>query len=351
MNHNKCASNFGLRLALLVTLTSALHAPAQESSSPYGYYYPPTPPPGAKPKNQAATPPVAPVRDTSPGPYAYPAMPSPSPTPSPKPLTELEALKRENEALRKQLSGAGPAVPSVAPAPPAPKISVPTEAYKVRRGDSLWGLALRHGTRVAVLRELNGLSSERIVEGQVLQVPVRAARPAPSPRQDPAAPPEFPPASTPPAAVHVVRSGESLGVIASRFKVSQPSLQVANKLSSPNKIYAGQKLLIPGRTQAEVAGLTFNPKPAALSKPASNQPRYVSSKNQPPAPEVIYYQPQRMDAVTSYRIQPGDTLESIATARGISRESIVRVNGLSGNTTLRPGEELILPVSSRTISM
>ncbi len=347
MNNNNVRPSVSPWLAWLGLFLAAFAAQAQQRTSPYDYYYPPTPPPGANPKPRPSTPPPATAPgDTPQGPYAYPAMPSPEP--APKPLTELEALKRENDALRKQLAGANTS--ALTPAPQAPKAITPTTAYKVRRGDSLWGLAIRHGTRVSALRELNGLSSERIVEGQVLQVPTRAVQPSPAPAPKPDLPPPPPvPSSDQPAAIHVVKSGESLGIIASRFRVSQQTLQAANRLSSPNKIYAGQKLLIPGRSQAEVASLA--PKGQAPVKPANNQPRYVSTKTQPSTPEVVYYQPQRIEAVTSYRIQPGDTLDSLATTRGLSRETIIQINGLGVNATLRPGEELILPVNQRTISM
>jgi LysM repeat protein len=42
--------------------------------------------------------------------------------------------------------------------------------YLVRRGDTLSGIAQRHGTSVATLRRLNGLSSTRIFAGQRLRV-------------------------------------------------------------------------------------------------------------------------------------------------------------------------------------
>ena len=44
--------------------------------------------------------------------------------------------------------------------------------YRVRSGDSLWAIARRHGTTVARLREENGLSSSRILTGQMLDVPI-----------------------------------------------------------------------------------------------------------------------------------------------------------------------------------
>jgi nucleoid-associated protein YgaU len=46
-------------------------------------------------------------------------------------------------------------------------------AYQVRKGDSLWAIARRHGTDVSRLRAANGLTGSQIYAGQVLTVPTR----------------------------------------------------------------------------------------------------------------------------------------------------------------------------------
>ena len=43
-------------------------------------------------------------------------------------------------------------------------------SYRVRRGDSLGGIARKNGLSVSELRRLNGLRSDRIYEGQRLRV-------------------------------------------------------------------------------------------------------------------------------------------------------------------------------------
>ncbi len=48
------------------------------------------------------------------------------------------------------------------------------ETYRVRRGDSLWSIARRHGTTVRTIQRANGLDSTRIEPRQVLTIPVVA---------------------------------------------------------------------------------------------------------------------------------------------------------------------------------
>ncbi len=51
--------------------------------------------------------------------------------------------------------------------PPVPA----TTLHVVRRGDTLWEIARRHGASIAELRQANGLTSSRIHPGQTLRVP------------------------------------------------------------------------------------------------------------------------------------------------------------------------------------
>jgi len=55
--------------------------------------------------------------------------------------------------------------------------------------------------------------------------------------------------STPPANAytHVIESGESLYTIARRYDVTAQAIVQANGMSSPDKIYVGQRVIIPGR--------------------------------------------------------------------------------------------------------
>jgi murein DD-endopeptidase MepM/ murein hydrolase activator NlpD len=90
------------------------------------------------------------------------------------------------------------------------------------------------------------------------------------------------------AYVHVIESGESLYTVARRYNVTAQAIISANGFSSPDKIYVGQKIVIPGKA-SQLAAL--GPKPSAaqpgqLIAPAvqpAPQPTQVASLGNAPA--------------------------------------------------------------------
>ncbi len=115
--------------------------------------------------------------------------------------------------------------------------------YRVRNGESLWILAGRYNTTVEKLRSMNALSrGETLKAGQVIRVPAAVdtvADPGPStPRQLAQAPAAGP-------RTHLVRRGETLSSIASKYGVGLTALQSANGLDEASVLKAGTRLVIP----------------------------------------------------------------------------------------------------------
>jgi LysM repeat protein len=105
-----------------------------------------------------------------------------------------------------------------------------TDTYIVARGDTLLKLATRFNTTVDRLLELNKEITNRnvIYEGQRLAIPT-SRTPAPAPGR-----------------TYVVVSGDTLRKIAERFDVTVADILRLNPdIKDPNKIYPGQKLVIP----------------------------------------------------------------------------------------------------------
>lgn len=70
-----------------------------------------------------------------------------------------------------QRSGQSVAMAPTARARPASTSSGQVTTYRVRRGDSLWSIAHRHGQSVEELKRANRLSNSRILVGQTLVIP------------------------------------------------------------------------------------------------------------------------------------------------------------------------------------
>jgi membrane-bound lytic murein transglycosylase D len=129
--------------------------------------------------------------------------------------------------------------------PVEPASSSPSGFHRVRRGETLSGLAAEYGVSVRQLRAWNALgTSDGVRAGQRLRVaaPARARR-APTTRVVTAS------GSSDASAgerVHRVRKGETLTGLAKRYRVSVQALRDANGMSARDALRAGVTLKIPG---------------------------------------------------------------------------------------------------------
>lgn len=129
-------------------------------------------------------------------------------------------------ALYRTYQGIGQNVPAPNPTPdpnPAPGTGGSSFAYTVKSGDTLWLLANRFGTSVDAIKRLNGLTSDILQIGQVLQIPTEQ-----------------------PAGYfnYTVKSGDTLWLLANRFGTTVDAIKRLNGLSSDN-LQIGQVLRIP----------------------------------------------------------------------------------------------------------
>jgi LysM repeat protein len=107
--------------------------------------------------------------------------------------------------------------------------------YKVKRGDTLLGIAKKHSTTVSKLKELNKLDSAKVVIGQVLIVSGRQK--AEKNEQEDEAPIE-------PSRNYKVKRGDNLWSISKKSGASVQELKRLNKLKS-NSLREGQSLRLP----------------------------------------------------------------------------------------------------------
>lgn len=111
------------------------------------------------------------------------------------------------------------------------------QKHKVRSGESLSVIAKKYGTSMAKLKSANKLKSTSLAVGQVLIIP--------SNKPVYVAPKTTTSSSTQARTIitHKVRSGEYLGKIAARYKVSTSSIRSLNRLKS-DTLFVGQKLKV-----------------------------------------------------------------------------------------------------------
>ena len=117
----------------------------------------------------------------------------------------------------------------------APTVPATAEAtHVVGPGENLYRIALRYGTTVQALAQLNGITNHHhVVAGQALRIPGGSTAPAPA----------YQPAHT--VATHTVQAGETLAAIAMRYGVTTWTLAQANSIANPSLIFRGQVLVIP----------------------------------------------------------------------------------------------------------
>jgi LysM repeat protein len=188
----------------------------------------------------------------------------------------------------------GPGGQPPAPPPAAPRAApssrggrpAPATQYSVQPGDTLSGIAVTYNVEQATLAAWNGIGDPNsLAPGQTLRLTAPAAPAAPAPV----------------GTKYVVKLGDSVLGLASQFGVSVDQLAAANGLADPYPIVEGQSLAIPGATSKSKA--------------------------------------------TNYTVQPGDTIDGIATALGVSSDSLQSTNQIGDPTLLQPGTVLTVPAS------
>jgi LysM repeat protein len=166
----------------------------------------------------------------------------------------------------------------------------PQSVYRVKKGDTLGGIATQYKVSIKALRKWNKLRGDTIFEGQRLLI------------------------KSVPSNFYIVKSGDTLSEIALQSNISVSRLRKLNRISG-NRIYTGQKLKLgstrdPGRTPS-------------------------IKKN---AEEVE-------DEPFEYKVKPGDNLSAIAKRFDVAVSLIRQLNGLKKNR-IYPGQTLQLRPSS-----
>jgi LysM repeat protein len=214
-------------------------------------------------------------------------------------------------------------------------------AYIVKPGDTLSEIAAAHETSVGAIVEANGLRNpDRIIVGQQLEIPGSGG------------------AAT--TLTHTVAYGEFLSGIAHRYGVSLTSLAAANGITNPNRIRAGQTLVIPsaGTTEGSAPLVHLVQRGESLASIAG---RYgikvadLAAANGMTPTSIIYTGtrlrisplPPTFTPETSgpgiYTVVAGDTLGEIAAAHDTGVTTLLDLNDLADPDRIYVGQQLQVP--------
>ena len=191
--------------------------------------------------------------------------------------------------------------------------SAAASSYTVQKGDTLTRIAIKYQTSVPKIKELNGLSSDRIYANQTLTVTADA-----TPQPEITAPAPAPVSTSD----YVVISGDYLGKIANKFNTTVSELKSLNGLTS-DLIYAGQTLKVSGNA-------------------AATPPPVVT----PVAPVTP---PADTSATSAYTVVRGDTLSKIGFQFNMSVQELKSLNSLNsdmiyvGQTLTLRGQGVVTP--------
>jgi LysM repeat protein len=189
--------------------------------------------------------------------------------------------------------------------------------HVVKQGENLYRIALQYGVTVQDIAAANGIYDvAHIYVGQELIIPsssggvTTVVETAPQQEQAPAQ-------QASGGSYYTVQRGDTLKSIAGKFNVTWQQIVQANNLANPNVIYVGQKLYIPGATDAQTGNTTTTNSTTQNTTPASGGRTHI--------------------------VQPGEGLAQIGQKYGVPWTSIAAANNLANANLIYAGMELVIP--------
>lgn len=183
--------------------------------------------------------------------------------------------------------------------------------YSVKKGDTLWTVAKRHGVLLEDLLSYNGLQKDSVLKiGQVLLIP---SVKSPLPSQNTTLAPQE-------VETYIVQRGDTLSSLSLAAQMTVAELKTFNQLQKET-IYLGQKLTLPKGSQERLKNLK------------KSSPQVQAHPEVPLWPE------------NTYTVKLGDTLSGIAYTQKVSIKVLMDLNGIKDPKALRAGQKLKLPTN------
>jgi len=181
--------------------------------------------------------------------------------------------------------------------------------HRVRSGETISEIALQYNTRVAEIREANGLRGNTIVAGDYILIPV-AAKPlsAYSKSADARLAKQQNRRRSGQRVEHTVANGESFWTIARRYGVSTREVAAWNNMAPGDTLPVGRTLVVWSKSDAA---------PRTSPQALGNMTRKLR-----------------------YTVRRGDSLYIIARRFRVGIDQLARWNSIDKNKILRPGQKL-----------
>jgi LysM repeat protein len=230
----------------------------------------------------------------------------------------------------------------------------------VRKGETLHALAQRYGMTMAELKQINKLRANQVNIGSKLLV--AATEPAAKPAAQRSAASEADSRPTAAAAAvartarssHLVRKGETLSEVASRYDMSVAELKQINKLRA-DQVNAGTRLLVAaaepasgspaGKTRTEQEESRQEAKGSRVANAAAatkgSGRTAKEEKNGSRRAEKAVESSRKPLRLAQYTIRRGDTLGSIAKQFRVEKDDLLRWNRIQTND-IKPGQRLTI---------
>lgn len=221
--------------------------------------------------------------------------------------------------------------------PYTPPEGITTNTYVVQKGDSLYSIANKLGTTVSELKKENNLTSNTLQIGEVLRVPTKEIYEEEE-------------------NIYIVKKGDTLYSIAMANNTTVDELKKANNLTS-NILSTGQLLKIPSALLPESTYIVkkgdslysiankYNTTIDELKRINNLTSNILSIGQVLKLPSDKVSDIEKEENTISYTVQKGDSLYSIARKYDTTIDRIKKLNNLTTNL-LSIGQVLLIPTDT-----
>ena len=247
---------------------------------------------------------------------------------------DVEFLKENYKELAEAVISA---VANYIGVPYTPPEGITTNTYVVQKGDSLYSIANKLGTTVSELKKENNLTSNTLQIGEVLRIPTKEIYEGEE-------------------NVYIVQKGDTLYSVAMANNTTVDELKKANNLTS-NILSTGQLLKIPSALLPESTYIVkkgdslysiatkYNTTVDELKRINNLTSNTLSIGQVLKLPSDKVSDVEKEENTISYTVQKGDSLYSIARKYSTTIDKIKDLNNLTTNL-LSIGQVLLIPTDT-----